>query len=97
MGSESAFTIAKHYSCKPAKENMHSAFEHPDVVRDNIGKECSLGQLLGPFDPQSLPGVQISRFGEIPKDTSGNWRMIVDLSSPEGHSVTTGLTQICAH
>ena len=81
----------KHYSCKPAKENMHSAFKHPDVVRDNIAKEYALGRLLGPLDLQTLHGDQISRFGVIPEGTSDNWQMIVDLSLPKGHSVNDGI------
>ena len=80
-----------HHRCKAAKANMRSAGEHPEVVRDYIAKECSLGRLLGPFDPQALPGVHTSRFGIIPKGNSGNWRLILDLSAPEGFSVNDGI------
>ena len=34
-----------------------------------------------------------SRFGIIPKSTPGKWRLIVDLSSPEGGSVNDGVAQ----
>ena len=46
---------------------------------------------LGPFDPASLPSVQTSRFGVIPKNTPGKWRLILDLSDPEGYSVNDGI------
>ena len=80
-----------HHRCKAAKANMRLAGEHPEVVRDYIAKECSLWRLLGPFDPQALPGVHTSRFGVIPKGNSGNWRLILDLSAPEGFSVNDGI------
>lgn len=76
---------------------MRSALEHADVVRDYLAKECALGRVLGPFDPASLPQVHVSRFGVIPKGTSGQWRLILDLSSPEGHSVNDGIdSDICS-
>ena len=70
---------------------MRLAGEYPEVVRDYIAKECLLWRLLGPFDPQGLPGVHTSRFGVIPKGNSGNWRLILDLSAPEGFSVNDGI------
>ena len=40
----------------------------------------------------SLPLLRISPFGVIPKrNRPGKWRLIVDLSSPEGHSVNDEL------
>ena len=79
------------HSCKKTSSNMRSALDHPEVVRDYIARECAEGRLLGPFDPASLPGVQTSRFGVIPKGNSGKWRLILDLSSPEGGSVNDGI------
>jgi len=38
-----------------------------------------------------------SKFGVIPKGTPGKWRLIVDLSAPEGSSVNDGVdTSICS-
>ena len=54
-------------------------------------KECSEGRVLGPLDPSQYPAIQVSRFGVIPKGSSGKWRLIVDLSAPEGHSVNDGI------
>ena len=70
---------------------MGSALERPDRVRDYLAKECAEGRVLGPFPLQAFPGVQVSRFGVIPKGKSGKWRLIVDLSSPEGVSVDDGI------
>ena len=70
---------------------MGSATDHPDVVREHIAKECAGGRILGPFVPNTLPEVQISRFGVIPKRSSRGWRLILDLSSPEGGSVNDGI------
>ena len=66
---------------------MWSAKQHPQVVRDYILKEWEAGRLLGPFDHQMFPEVHVSRFGVIPKVDPGKWKLILDLSSPEGASV----------
>ena len=71
--------------------NMLSATKKPEVVREYLIKECIEGRVLGPLDPLQCPRIQISRFGVIPKRSSGKWRLIVDLSSPEGHSVNDGI------
>ena len=81
----------QHHACKCAKHNMLSTLEHPGVVHAYIAEECVEGRLLGPFDPASLPSVQVSRFGVIPKNTAGKWRLILDLSWPDGHSVNDGI------
>lgn len=80
------------HKCRRAKRNMRSAEEHPEVVRKYLASECAQGRVLGPFDPQSLAEVNISRFGVIPKN-SGGWRLILDLSSPEGESVNDGIEE----
>ena len=50
-----------------------------------------LNRIIGPI-PKS--GVQINRFGVIPKiHEPGKWRIIVDLSSPDKASVNDGISQ----
>ena len=67
---------------------MKSAKENPQVIDEYLVKECSLGRIVGPLNPTILPGVHISCFGVIPKKHAQNeWRMILDLLSPEGSSV----------
>ena len=72
--------------------NMRSALEHPDVVDDYLAEECRSGHVLGPFRLLPAPALVVSRFGVIPKSGKENrWRLIVDLSFPEGHSVNDGI------
>ena len=66
---------------------MLSAVQKPEVVREYLVKECVKGRVMGPLEPTQFPIVQVSCFGVIPKGSSGKLRLIVDLSSPEGHSV----------
>ena len=49
--------------------------------------------MLGPFSKESLPHVQVSPFGVIPKSEPGKWRLILDLSAPEGCSVNDGISK----
>ena len=70
---------------------MLSAMEKPKVVRDYLSKECAEGQVLGSLSPEAFPNMQISRIGVIPKGSTGKWRLIVDLSAPEGSSVNDNL------
>ena len=84
---------------KSATTNMHSAYEHPEIIADHLHKELSLGRLLGPFaDTSALPPLHISRFGVIPKGhNTGKWRLITDLSFPQGHSVNDGIDpELCS-
>ena len=78
---------------KAATHNLLSCIEHPDVVQEYIQKECSLGRVLGPFPRTEVPHLHISPFGVIPKKSTGKWRLIVDLSSPQGESVNDGISQ----
>ena len=76
---------------KKVMANMRSALEHPEVVRDYLTKECAEGRIFGPFIINQFSQVHVSRFGVIPKGNSGKWRLILDLSSPEGQSVNDGI------
>ena len=54
---------------------------------------------MGPGDLAQAPkGTQTSPFGVIPKSGQpGRWRLIVDLSSPEGRSVNGGIEpELCS-
>ena len=84
------------YKCKKSEDNLKSAKEHPQVVDDYITKECAAGRILGPFYPHMFPEVQVSRFGVIRNSEPGSWRLIFDLSYPEGRSVYDGISsKIC--
>ena len=78
---------------KSAKRNMISASEHPDVILKYLKTEEEAGRVLGPFEPNELgPPAHISPIGIIPKRHQENaWRLIVDMSSPEGFSINDGI------
>jgi len=80
------------------KKNMLSASEHPEMVQKYLQEECQMGRVLGPFDLGELPGVHVSKFGVIPKSNQpGKWRLILDLSSPNGASVNDGIQkELCS-
>lgn len=47
----------------------------------------------GSWAPSEFPQVHTSRFGVIPKGSTGKWRLILDMSSPEGLSVNDGIQE----
>ena len=99
-GIANGFRIGFNYQqhgCRSAKRNMISANQHQSVIDDYLAKECSVRRIIGPIAKGSL-SLQINRFGVIPKPHQpGKWRLIVDLSSPEGASVNDGIsTNLCS-
>ena len=70
---------------------MPSADEHPEVVSAYIEKEREHGRLVK-VDQAGSPPIHTSPFGVIPKRGGSNrWSLILDLSSPHGHSVNDGI------
>ncbi len=94
-GLKNGFRIGFGYgvqACKSATRNMLSAYQHPHVVEEYLDEELRLGRVLGPFEKGEVPHLHISRFGVIPKPHKpGKWRLILDLSHPEGASVNDGI------
>ena len=77
---------------KCAKRNMLSAEQNSKVIKDYIDSEVGSGNIVGPFSPATAPKVHINRFGAIPKGHQpGKWRLITDLSYPEGSSVNDAI------
>ena len=71
---------------------MRSAYEHPEVVSEYLAQECRAARVLSQFPASPVPQLQISSFGVIPKrHWLRKWCLILDLSSPEGHSVNDGI------
>ena len=71
---------------------MPSALQHTDVVDHYIQSERAEGRFLGPLVPANVPNLHTSRMGVIPKGrVPGKWRLITDLSFPEGASVNDGI------
>ena len=96
QGLHSGFRIGFHGNrrrLQSAKRNIPSAYEHSDIVDKYLADELGAGRLVGPL-AQPPPCLQVSRFGVIPKGSQpGKWRLIVDLSSPEGASVNDGVSE----
>ena len=80
--------------------NMVSAGEQPQVVQDYLDREVKEGRIweVGSVQEATDMGVHCSPFGVIPKRSSpGKWRLIVDLSAPEGLSVNDGIPkELCS-
>lgn len=78
---------------RPPKKNKPSAFQNPKVIDDYLANEFARCRVASPFPSIPLPNLQISSFGVIPKKGQrGKWRLIVDLSSPQGSSVNDGIS-----
>ncbi len=72
-------------ACKSAKRNMQSAYLNPGVIDEYLAKEVRLGRVAGPLESRACPGLQVSRFGAIPKPHQpGKFRLILDLSHNTG-------------
>ena len=76
---------------------MPSASQCEQKINEFLATECAAGRVLGPFSQSLLPMVHINRLGAVPKSTPGRYRMIVDLSHPEGRSVNDGISaEVCS-
>jgi len=94
QGLREGFHLGFNYSTslKSASGNMASALQNPQVIDNYLQSEVQLGRVAGPFSESPLPVLHVSRFGVIPKrHQPGKWRLILDLSSPAGHSVNDGI------
>ena len=73
-------------------QNMQSALRNPGPVVAYLEAELAADRIVGPFEADEVPLIQVSRFGLIPKSNQpGEWRLILDLSSPLGFSVNDGV------
>ncbi len=74
--------------CRSAKRNMQSAIDNPTAVAAYLEKEC---RVVGPL-PKGSIDTHVSRFGVVPKLSQPvKWRLIVDLSHPDGVCVNEGI------
>ena len=75
-------------SIKSATQNMSSGSLQPSVIDDYLHTELALGSRCWSLLFPPLPHLHISLFGVIPpKKQPGHWCLILDFSSPDGHSV----------
>ncbi len=97
----SGFRIGFDYGlakCTSAVSNMALASERPSVIEEFLASETEAGRVLGPVEPDRTSSIHINRFGLVPKGhIPGKWRLIVDLSFPEGSSVNDGIdSELCS-
>ena len=71
--------------------NHGSAKNNNLLVESMLMKEVELGRVAGPFFILPLRNLMISPVGLVPKSTPGEWRLIFDLSFPNGSSVNEGI------
>ena len=95
-GIKRGFRIGFDYSrpLRSSAGNMISTKHSPSLIRDYLAEECAQGRVIGPLPRDFIRGVHVSRFGLIPKKSPGEWRLIVDLSSPAGWSVNDGVPEV---
>ena len=88
-GIEAGFRIdfsSKPVSLKSKGVNLLSASQQPAIVDKYLEAEREVGRVIEVHAGDSNT-VHCSPFRVIPKRyRPGKWRMIVDLSAPEGHS-----------
>ncbi len=75
--------------------NMHSTRLRPAAISGYIADVLSKGRMLGPFPLTWRERVHVNRFGLIPKGhNTGKYRLITDLSYPNGGSVNDGISPL---
>ena len=99
-GLNSGFRIGFNHArtrLRSAKRNLPSASDHAELISAYLALERKEGRLVGPILP-GTEGIQVSPIGLIPKPHQpGKWRLITDLSSPQGASVNDGIDpELCS-
>ena len=72
--------------------NHPSSTENPQTITDHLSSEREAGRIVGPLPSLTRPHIHVSPMGLVPKNHSDRWRLIVNLSSPRGHSVNDGIS-----
>ncbi len=98
-GIKSGFRVGYDKSLAPLKahhRNMQSATEHREVVTKYLTAEIEAGRvvLVGTTSQAEALGIHCSPFGVIPKKSKPDkFRLILNLSAPEGASVNDGISK----
>ena len=76
------------FTLHPLSRNHPSSLTSPQVISVYVSEEVATGRMTGPLVAPIRSIVHCSSLGLVPKGrNSGCWRMIVDLSFPQGRSV----------
>lgn len=90
-GFTHGFFIPFNLSWSPVlADNLRSARDLPEVLREKVGKEVSAGRLAGPFLVPPFSNLRVFPLGVVPKKEPGKFRLIHHLSYPKGDSVNYG-------
>lgn len=82
----------------PSRNNLPSVYQHPRLISSQIETEVHTRRVLGPLPPHLANLTQTSPIGLIPKPHQpGKWRLIVDLSFPNGSSVNDAIPVDLCH
>ena len=71
--------------------------DNPTSVNDKLSKELAAGRIVGPFDSPPFETFRVSPLGIVPKKLPGEFRLIHQLSYPEGLSVNDGIPKKLAN
>ena len=90
--------LAQGSRLQSSSRNHPSSLANSQVVQSYIRGEVLASRMVGPLPQGSVQAVHCSPVGLVPKARgSGQWRMIVDLSYPNGRSVNDGiLSSLCS-
>ena len=89
-----SYAVAPVYGAGKDK-NLRSAYENPTAITEYIETELVSHRVIALSQENAMAdGVRVSPIGVIPKKNQKNkWRMIHDLSSPNGSSVNDGISK----
>ena len=73
--------------------NHNSICNNKSVVHKKLEKEFKLGRIAGPYDEIPFKNFVCSPLGLVPKKTSGEFRIIHDLSFPKDQSMNSFIPQ----
>ena len=98
-GIQDGFRIGlrAHHHCRSSMGNSPSAREQAQVVETYLAGQLAQGHLAGPYAPAECRGIITSSLAVIPKKTPGKWRVIIDLSRPQGASVNEAIRREFTH
>ena len=68
-------------------DNLSAVDQDPQLIRDKLQKEVSLGHMVGPFPEPPFSDLICSPVGLVPKKESSDLCMIMHLSYPYGGSI----------
>jgi hypothetical protein len=94
-GTTGGFQIGydRSHKLKSGKKNHPSSIANPSVVSNYIAGEVRKGCMVGPLPETLARLVHFSPIGLVPKPHSDKFRLIVDLSYPDGLSVNDGICE----